>query len=102
MLQKDIHEEGENISLLVCLTKDLFGTGSIIILDIILGVPKAILALKNHGFYASALMNKIRYCPKFINGKLIKLYMGDKEVITQAILPGQFGGIGFDILHERT
>ena len=58
---------------------------------------KEIIALKNHGSYASYLIKKIIYWPKFINFEATQLYMDDKEVVTKALLTGKLDGITFDV-----
>ena len=78
MGQRIFLEEGGTGILVLQIIEALFGTGKIIILDSVFCVIKYVIELKKRGVYASVLINKIIYFPKFINGELIKLYMVDK------------------------
>ena len=93
----EFHAEGNTASLLLCLTRNLFGTGKLVVLDSRFCVLQAITALKKFGVYASALIKKCRYWPKHIDGPGIQKYMADKDIGHQARLPGELDGVGFDI-----
>eukprot|EP00957_Ditylum_brightwellii_P135177 10306281-Ditylum_brightwellii.AAC.1 len=66
--KSEFHAEGNTASLLLCLTRNLFGTGKLVILDSGFCVLQAITALKKFGVYASALINKRIYWSKHTDG----------------------------------
>ena len=66
--QREFNEEGESASLIFHIYNALFCTGNINILYSGFYVLKPIIALKNYDFFASALIKKVMYGPKFING----------------------------------
>ena len=83
--------------LLLHLTKDLFGSGNIIILDSRFCLIKSIIVLNKCGFYASYSIKKIIYYHKVINGEAIKLYISDKEVVAKSHLSREMDCIGFEV-----
>ena len=64
--RKEFHEEVGTSLLLSRITKSLFVTGNIVILDRGLCVLKAIVYLKKRAVYASALIKKRRYFPNIL------------------------------------
>ena len=71
---------GQTAGLLLCVLEPLFGKGHVVILDSGFCVLKGIVELKKQGVYASALIKKWRYWPKYIKGDDIKQHFDDKEV----------------------
>ena len=61
-------ENGKTGGLLLRLCEGIFNTGKVVILDSGFCVLLAIVALKKMGVYASALVKKRRYWPRFIKG----------------------------------
>ena len=53
--------------------------------------------MKKKGVFASALIKKRRYWPKYINGDEIKLEFEDREVGDSDALPGELDGVPFHI-----
>ena len=54
--RKEFHEEGGTVSLLLCITKSLFGTGKLVITDSGFCVLKYTVSFKKIGVYASFLI----------------------------------------------
>ena len=61
-------EHTKTVATVLQLTKPLFGTGTVIIMDSGFCVLKAIISLLSFGIYSSALIKKWRYWPKDIPG----------------------------------
>ena len=91
------NEEGKTASLLLRLCSGIFNTGKVVILDSGFCVLKAIIALKKKGVYASALIKKRRYWPRYIKGDAIKAHFEDEVVGVSKRLPGVLDGEKFDI-----
>ena len=68
-----------------------------VILDSGFCVLKALIELKKIGVFASALIKKRRYWPKFVPGDTIDKHFEDKEVGETDSLNGQLEGIPYDI-----
>ena len=66
------------------------------ILDIGFCVLEGIIELRKMGVYAGALIKKRRYWPKHVPGELINEYLKDKEVGSNNLLHGTFGGVKYD------
>jgi hypothetical protein len=71
---------GKTIGLLLRLTKPVWGTGKVVILDSGFCVLKGIIELKKQGVLAGALVKKRRYWPKYIRGDDIIAHFESKEV----------------------
>ena len=91
------HNKGKTAGLLLRLCKGIFGTGKVVILDSGFCVLKAIIELKKMGIYASAMIKKRRYWPKYVKGEDIKEHMSSKDVGTCERLPGILDGEKFDL-----
>jgi len=78
--QPEHEQHGKTVGLLVRLTKALWHTGKLVVLDSGFCVVKGIIALRNKGVFAAALIKKRRYWPKFIDGNAIKAHFDDKPV----------------------
>jgi hypothetical protein len=90
-------ELGTTASLLLRLTKSIWFTGKVIILDSGFCVLKAIIELAKKGVYASALIKKRRFWPKYIDGESIKEHFRDSDPGFTDRLPGTWQSIPFDI-----
>lgn len=90
-------ELGPTPSLLLRLTKSIFFTGKVVILDSGFCVLKAIIELAKKGVYASALIKKRRFWPRYIDGEAIKEHFCDAEPGFTDRLPGLWQSIPFDI-----
>ena len=64
----DYHENRKACGLLLRLCESIFHTGKVVILNSGFCVLTGIIALKKMGVYASALIKKRRYWPKYIKG----------------------------------
>jgi Transposase IS4 len=73
-------ELGKTGGLLLRLTKSLWNTAKVVVLDSGFCVLKALIELRQKGVYAAALVKKRRYWPKYIMGDEIKEHFGDKQV----------------------
>jgi Transposase IS4 len=83
------------------LCKSLCGTGKLVILDSGFCVHQATIELKKLGIYASALIKKRRYWPKYIMGDEIKEVFADKEIGHTDRLPGEIYGTKFDLFYMK-
>eukprot|EP00934_Nitzschia_sp_Nitz4_P007490 Nitzschia sp. Nitz4//scaffold526_size3785//2112//3756//NITZ4_009261-RA/size3785-processed-gene-0.3-mRNA-1//1//CDS//3329553959//7480//frame0 len=77
---KEFHELGKTVSLLLRLTRPLWGSSKLVILDSGFCVLQGIVELRKHGVFASALIKKRRYWPKYIRGDEIAEHFQTKEV----------------------
>ena len=71
---------GSTVGLLMQLLLPIFHLGFIVILDSGFCVLKGIIELHKNGVFASALIKKRRYWPKYIRGDEIKEHFKGKEV----------------------
>jgi hypothetical protein len=69
----DHDDLGKTDGLLLQITKPIWNTGKVIILDSAFCVLKGLIELKKKGLYAAALVKKRRYWPRYICGDKIKL-----------------------------
>ena len=86
---------GPTIGLLLRLTKCIWGTGRIIVLDSEFCVLQAIIELAKFGIYAAALIKKRRYWPKYVKGEAIKKHFEDKNVGDVDAIAGKLDNIPF-------
>ena len=77
------------------LTKPLWHTAKLVILDSELCVLKVIVELQKKGVFALALAKKLRYWPKFIKGKDVKAHFADREVGTVNACPRKLDVVKF-------
>jgi hypothetical protein len=77
---KEFDNLGPTVGLLLRLTKSLWHTGKVVILDSGFCVLSGIIELKKRGVFASALIKKRRYWPKYIRGDDINNHFQGKEV----------------------
>ena len=71
---------GNTVGLLLRILAPIFGYACVVILESGFCVLKGIVELKKRGVFASALIKKRRYWPKFIRGDDIKDHFNDKSV----------------------
>ena len=88
---------GKTVGLLLRLTKQLWGAGKVVILDSGFCVLQGIAELKKKGVFASALIKKRRYWPKYVKGDDIKAYFNNKPIGSAESLHGSLDGIPLDI-----
>jgi len=95
--QPEFDRHGKTVGLLVRLTKSLWGTGKLVILDSGFCVVKGLVELKRKGVFASALIKKRRYWPKYIDGDAIKSHFEGAEVGSADALRGSVDNIDFHV-----
>jgi hypothetical protein len=71
---------GKTVGLLLRLTKLLWNTGKVVVLDSGFCVARALTHLADKGVFATALIKKRRYWPKYVNGDMIKEHLSNSEV----------------------
>jgi Transposase IS4 len=91
------NEKGKTVGLLLRLCKSIFSTGKVVILDSGFCILQGIVELHKVGVFASALIKKRRYWPKYILGDAIKQHFDTKAVGECDRLPGVLDGVKFDI-----
>ncbi len=84
---------GTTIGLLVCLTKKLWHTGKIVVLDSGFCILQGLVELKKWGVFASALIEKRCYRPKYVDGKSIKAHFFNQEVGAVDAMHGSLEGV---------
>ena len=86
---------GKTVGLLLRMTKSIWNTGRVVVLDSGFCVLMALIALEKHGLFAHALIKKRRYWPKYICVESIKSKCAGKPVGFVDALPGTLDGIPF-------
>jgi hypothetical protein len=71
---------GKTVGLLLRMTRPIWNTGRIVILDSGFCVLSGIVELAKRGLHGGALIKKRRYWPKWILGEEIKAHFAEKEV----------------------
>ena len=77
------------------MTKSIWDTGRVVVLDSGFCVLTALIALEKHGLFAHALIKKRRYWPKYICGDAIKSHFAGKPVGFVDALPRTLDGVPF-------
>jgi Transposase IS4 len=90
---KEYEEKGKTVGLLLRLTKLLWSTGKIVVLDSGFCVLKGIIELRQRGVFASAVIKKRRYWPKYIPGEVIQQHFEGLEVGSVDALGGTLDGV---------
>lgn len=96
-VEPEHNDKGKTVGLLLRLTRQLYGTGKVVILDSGFCVLQGIIELAKHGVFASALIKKRRFWPKFIPGDEIKAHFELLQVGTAGSIRGQKDGVDFDV-----
>lgn len=78
--EDDDDAPGDTASLLLRLTKGIWYSGKVLILNSKYSVLKALIELKKKGLYASAPIQQQQYWPKFMNGEVVDEHFVDKDV----------------------
>ena len=94
---KEFDDLGKMTGLLLRLTKPVWSTGKVFVLDSGFCVLKAIVELRNKGLFAASLIKKRRYWPKYIPGNDIIQHFVDKEVGHCDALVGKMNGVPFHV-----
>jgi hypothetical protein len=90
-------KHGKTVGLLLRLCKHMYCTGKVVILDSGFCVLQGIIELKKVGVFASALIKKRRYWPKYIPGDVIDQKLKEVEVGTTTSLKGTLDELPYDI-----
>ena len=88
---------GSTVLLLFWMLVPIFHMGLVVNLDSGFCVLKGIIELHKKGIYASALIKKRRYWPKFICGDEICAHFDKKEVGAADSWPGQLDNVPFHV-----
>ena len=76
----EYNNQGETVGLLLCVLEPIFARGNVVILDSGFCMLKGIVEFKKCGVYASALIEKWMYWPKYIKGNAIRDHFNKKNV----------------------
>jgi len=90
-------DKGKTIGLLRRLTKPLYSTGKVVVLDSGFCVLEGLIELRKKGVFAGALIKKRRYWPKHVPGDDIDLHFEDKEVGSTDALRGVIDNVPYNI-----
>ena len=88
---------GSTIGLLLRILTPIFFKGFIVILDSGFCILKGIIELRKKGVFASALIKKRRYWPRFIHGDEIKDHFSNKQVGDMDSWAGRMDDIPFHV-----
>ena len=98
---KELPAEQGTKSLLLKMCKVLFGTGKIVVLDSGFCVLAALVALRNFGVFAAAVIKKRRYWPRYIAGDAIDERMKTKNVGETDSVRGKLDGVPYNIFSMK-
>ena len=93
----DVTKNGQTTALLLRLCESIFHIGMIVVLDSGFCVLRAIIELKKRGVFASALIKKRRYWPKYVDGDEIDKHFENKAIGHADSLPGKIHDIPFHV-----
>jgi len=79
------------------MTEPIHKSGRVVILDSGFCVLQGIIELRKKGVYASALIKKRQYWPKYIPGDDVKAHFADKQIGDVDAWPGELDGVPFHI-----
>ena len=91
------NNHGNAVGLLLRILEPIFTRGSVVVLDSGFCVLKGIIELKKRGVYASALIKKCHYWPKYIKGNGIKSHFDDMDVGDCDAWKGQMDEVDFHV-----
>ena len=94
---KKYDEKGRTSGLLLRLTESIAHSGRVVIMDSGFCVLKSLTALSSVGVFASAVIKKRRFWPKYIDGDAIDQRFGGYDVGKVESLPGNLDGVAFKI-----
>ena len=94
---KEFSELGKTVGLLLRLTRSIWHTSRLVILDSGFCVLKGIVELRKKGVFASALIKKRRYWPKFIPGDDFIAHFEVKEVGEADAIKGTLDNVPFHV-----
>jgi hypothetical protein len=76
----EFEQLGKTVGLLLRMTRHIWNTGRVVILDSGFCVLSGIVELAKRGLHGGALIKKRRYWPKYILGEIIKAHFAEKQV----------------------
>ena len=94
---KEFDDLGKTTGILLRLTKSVWSSGKVFVLDSGFCVLQAIVELKKKGVFAAALIKKWQYWPKHVPGDEIIQHFAEKEVGDVDALKGEMDGVPFYI-----
>lgn len=94
----EFHQNGKTSGLLLMLCLSIFHTRKVVILDSGFCVLSTIIVLKKMGVYASLLIKKRRYWPRYIKGQKIIDEFAEVDIRVAMRKPGMIDGVKFDVL----
>ena len=94
---KELPVEKGTTNLLLKMSKVLYGTGKIVVLDSGFCVLAALVALQNVGVFAAVVIKKRRYWPRYIAGDTIDDHMKTVNVGKTDSVQGQLEGVPYNI-----
>ena len=77
---KEFQVLGKTIGLLLRLTRPMWGTAKMVVLDSGFCVLQGIIELKKRGVFAASLIKKRKWWPKHVEGEVIRQHFDDKQV----------------------
>ena len=90
---KQFHEMGKTASLLLRLTKPIWGSSKVVVLDSGFCVLKGIVELWEKDIFAAALIKKCHYWLKVVKGEDIKEYFRTKDASTVDDMKGELDNV---------
>jgi Transposase IS4 len=88
---------GKTVGLLLRMTRSMWGSGKVVVLDSGFCVLKGLIELRKKGLFAAALIKKRRYWPKYIQGDAVKQHFEGNNVGDADAWNGKFEDIPFYI-----
>ena len=95
--QKEFSDQGKTVGLLLRLTRPIWGSSKVVVLDSGFCVLQGIAELRKKGVFGAALIKKRRYWPKYIKGDEIKKHFDDKDVGYVDATKGSLDGVNVEI-----
>ena len=94
---KEFNNFGKTTGILLRLTKPVWSTGKVFVLDSGLCVLQALVELKKKGLFVVALIKKCRYWPKYVPGDEIIAHFDNKNEGDIDAIKGTMDGVPFHI-----
>jgi hypothetical protein len=93
----ETNTKGKTVGLRLRLTKSIVGRGMVVILDSGFCVLQGLIELWKVGIFASAVIKKRRYWPKYVPGDDMDRHMEGKPIGSTDSLHGTLDGIPYDL-----
>ena len=95
---KPFDDLGKTVGTLLRLTEPVWGSGRVFVLDSGFCVLQATVELRKKGLFASALIKKCRYWPKYIPGDSILAHFAEKGIGESDALQGMLDDVKFHVV----